>query len=169
MNVGFWWGACCFALLCWAKLSQFSCVTCEPGLYWTEPNSSINIVLLLFNRQDNSISLVKACWNELFTLGLAQCSQVMNVATILTAFVNHLHNSLQQGKIHCYKSQNLYGWEHWLALLLIDRYWNKCIFLYSFCAFPFTCGNSSSLQGAFTPQSTLSQRVNRYTLTNSHN
>uniref|UniRef100_A0ACB8FNW6 Nuclear receptor sub 2 group C member 1 n=2 Tax=Sphaerodactylus townsendi TaxID=933632 RepID=A0ACB8FNW6_9SAUR len=49
--------------------------------------------------QDNSISLVKACWNELFTLGLAQCSQVMNVATILTAFVNHLHSSLQQDKL----------------------------------------------------------------------
>ncbi|XP_015668247.1 nuclear receptor subfamily 2 group C member 1 [Protobothrops mucrosquamatus] len=49
--------------------------------------------------QDNSISLVKACWNELFTLGLAQCSQIMNVATILTAFVNHLHNSLQQDKL----------------------------------------------------------------------
>ncbi|XP_070611947.1 nuclear receptor subfamily 2 group C member 1 isoform X2 [Erythrolamprus reginae] len=61
--------------------------------------------------QDNSISLVKACWNELFTLGLAQCSQVMNVATILTAFVNHLHNSLQQadrGKLvmeHIFKLQ----------------------------------------------------------------
>lgn len=55
---------------------------------------------VLFNRQDNSISLVKACWNELFTLGLAQCSQVMNVATILTAFVNHLHGSLQQGKMY---------------------------------------------------------------------
>ncbi|NWU96251.1 NR2C1 protein, partial [Upupa epops] len=49
--------------------------------------------------QDNSIALVKACWNELFTLGLAQCSQVMNVATILTAFVNHLHGSLQQDKL----------------------------------------------------------------------
>ncbi|XP_061207242.1 nuclear receptor subfamily 2 group C member 1 isoform X2 [Neopsephotus bourkii] len=49
--------------------------------------------------QDNSISLVKACWNELFTLGLAQCSQVMNVATILGAFVNHLHGSLQQDKL----------------------------------------------------------------------
>ncbi|PKU47262.1 nuclear receptor subfamily 2 group c member 1 isoform x1 [Limosa lapponica baueri] len=49
--------------------------------------------------QDNSISLVKACWNELFTLGLAQCSQVMNVATILTAFVNHLQGSLQQDKL----------------------------------------------------------------------
>uniref|UniRef100_A0A493TEB5 Nuclear receptor subfamily 2 group C member 1 n=1 Tax=Anas platyrhynchos platyrhynchos TaxID=8840 RepID=A0A493TEB5_ANAPP len=49
--------------------------------------------------QDNSILLVKACWNELFTLGLAQCSQVMNVATMLTAFVNHLHSSLQQDKL----------------------------------------------------------------------
>uniref|UniRef100_A0A2K5LI34 Nuclear receptor subfamily 2 group C member 1 n=1 Tax=Cercocebus atys TaxID=9531 RepID=A0A2K5LI34_CERAT len=50
--------------------------------------------------QENSISLVKAYWNELFTLGLAQCWQVMNVATILATFVNCLHNSLQQGKKH---------------------------------------------------------------------
>ncbi|XP_051856804.1 nuclear receptor subfamily 2 group C member 1 isoform X2 [Antechinus flavipes] len=49
--------------------------------------------------QENSISLVKAYWNELFTLGLAQCSQVMNVAMILAAFVNRLHNSLQQDKL----------------------------------------------------------------------
>ncbi|XP_063303165.1 nuclear receptor subfamily 2 group C member 1 [Pelobates fuscus] len=49
--------------------------------------------------QENTISLVKACWNELFSLGLAQCSQVMNVATILTAFVNHLHTSMQQDKL----------------------------------------------------------------------
>ncbi|XP_053321553.1 nuclear receptor subfamily 2 group C member 1 [Spea bombifrons] len=49
--------------------------------------------------QENSINLVKACWNELFTLGLAQCSQVMNVATILTAFVNHLHTSMQHDKL----------------------------------------------------------------------
>lgn len=49
-------------------------------------------------RPENSISLVKAYWNELFTLGLAQCWQVMNVATILATFVNCLHGSLQQGK-----------------------------------------------------------------------
>ncbi|XP_016778124.3 nuclear receptor subfamily 2 group C member 1 isoform X4 [Pan troglodytes] len=51
------------------------------------------------SRQENSISLVKAYWNELFTLGLAQCWQVMNVATILATFVNCLHNSLQQDKM----------------------------------------------------------------------
>lgn len=64
----------------------------------TSTHFRLHEFMLRFNRQDNSISLVKACWNELFTLGLAQCSQIMNVATILTAFVNHLHSSLQQGK-----------------------------------------------------------------------
>ncbi|KAF6120671.1 nuclear receptor subfamily 2 group C member 1 [Phyllostomus discolor] len=49
--------------------------------------------------QENSISLVKAYWNELFTLGLAQCWQVMNVAAILATFVNCLHSSLQQDKM----------------------------------------------------------------------
>nr|DBA31064.1 TPA: hypothetical protein GDO54_006974 [Pyxicephalus adspersus] len=49
--------------------------------------------------QEVSTSLVKACWSELFSLGLAQCTQVMNVATILTAFVNHLHGSLQHDKL----------------------------------------------------------------------
>ncbi|MBN3271810.1 NR2C1 protein, partial [Polyodon spathula] len=49
--------------------------------------------------QDNEITLVKACWNELFALGLAQCSHVMNVGTILTAIINHLQSSLQQDKL----------------------------------------------------------------------
>ncbi|XP_068132898.1 nuclear receptor subfamily 2 group C member 1 [Hyperolius riggenbachi] len=49
--------------------------------------------------QEVSTTLVKACWNELFSLGLAQCSQVMNVATILTAFVNHLQSSMQHDKL----------------------------------------------------------------------
>ncbi|XP_042195467.1 nuclear receptor subfamily 2 group C member 2 isoform X4 [Callorhinchus milii] len=46
--------------------------------------------------QDCNTSLVRACWNELFTLALAQCAQVMNLSTILTAIVNHLQTSLQQ-------------------------------------------------------------------------
>uniref|UniRef100_A0A8C9W0W8 Nuclear receptor subfamily 2, group C, member 1 n=1 Tax=Scleropages formosus TaxID=113540 RepID=A0A8C9W0W8_SCLFO len=48
--------------------------------------------------QESNISLMKACWNELFALGLAQCSHVMNVATILAAIINHLQNSLQEGR-----------------------------------------------------------------------
>ncbi|XP_067090314.1 nuclear receptor subfamily 2 group C member 1 [Osmerus mordax] len=49
--------------------------------------------------QDNDINLMKACWNELFALGLAQCSNVMNVATILAAIINHLQTSLQEEKL----------------------------------------------------------------------
>lgn len=40
---------------------------------------------------------MKACWNELFALGLAQCSNVMNVGTILSAIITHLQTSLQEG------------------------------------------------------------------------
>ncbi|XP_073501090.1 nuclear receptor subfamily 2 group C member 2 isoform X2 [Phyllobates terribilis] len=49
--------------------------------------------------QDCNTSLVRACWNELFTLGLAQCSQVMSLSTILAAIVNHLQNSVQEGAL----------------------------------------------------------------------
>ncbi|KAM8890990.1 nuclear receptor subfamily 2 group C member 1 isoform 2-T5 [Spinachia spinachia] len=49
--------------------------------------------------QDNDINLMKACWNELFALGLAQCSNVMNVGTILSAIINHLQTSLQEDKL----------------------------------------------------------------------
>uniref|UniRef100_A0A8C6MF56 Nuclear receptor subfamily 2, group C, member 1 n=2 Tax=Nothobranchius furzeri TaxID=105023 RepID=A0A8C6MF56_NOTFU len=49
--------------------------------------------------QDNDINLMKACWNELFALGLAQCSSVMNVNTILSAIINHLQTSLQEEKL----------------------------------------------------------------------
>ncbi|XP_069499523.1 nuclear receptor subfamily 2 group C member 2 isoform X3 [Ambystoma mexicanum] len=47
--------------------------------------------------QDCNTSLVRACWNELFSLGLAQCSQVMSLSTILAAIINHLQNNIQDG------------------------------------------------------------------------
>ncbi|XP_078517830.1 nuclear receptor subfamily 2 group C member 2 [Lissotriton helveticus] len=49
--------------------------------------------------QDCNTSLVRACWNELFSLGLAQCSQVMSLSTILAAIVNHLQNSMHEDKL----------------------------------------------------------------------
>ena len=48
--------------------------------------------------QDMNTSLVRACWNELFTLGMAQCAHVMNLSTILAAIINHLQGSIQDGK-----------------------------------------------------------------------
>ncbi|XP_069499522.1 nuclear receptor subfamily 2 group C member 2 isoform X2 [Ambystoma mexicanum] len=49
--------------------------------------------------QDCNTSLVRACWNELFSLGLAQCSQVMSLSTILAAIINHLQNNIQDDKL----------------------------------------------------------------------
>ncbi|KAF7661692.1 hypothetical protein LDENG_00255910 [Lucifuga dentata] len=49
--------------------------------------------------EDNDINLMKACWNELFALGLAQCSNIMNVGTILSAIISHLQTSLQEEKL----------------------------------------------------------------------
>lgn len=45
------------------------------------------------------VTLVRGCWSELFTLGLAQCSQVMSLATILSAIISHLQTSVQQEKL----------------------------------------------------------------------
>uniref|UniRef100_A0A3Q3XLH7 Uncharacterized protein n=1 Tax=Mola mola TaxID=94237 RepID=A0A3Q3XLH7_MOLML len=49
--------------------------------------------------QEANTSLVRACWNELFTLGLAQCAHVMNLSTILTAIINHLQSNIQDDKL----------------------------------------------------------------------
>lgn len=49
--------------------------------------------------QEANTSLVRACWNELFTLGLAQCAHVMNLSTILTAIINHLQSNVQDDKL----------------------------------------------------------------------
>ncbi|KAM7411651.1 hypothetical protein PAMA_021573 [Pampus argenteus] len=49
--------------------------------------------------QEANTSMVRACWNELFTLGLAQCAHVMNLSTILTAIINHLQSSIQDDKL----------------------------------------------------------------------
>lgn len=54
----------------------------------------------VFLSQEANTSLVRACWNELFTLGLAQCAQVMNLSTILTAIINHLQSSIEDGMDH---------------------------------------------------------------------
>uniref|UniRef100_A0A4W5LHN0 Nuclear receptor subfamily 2, group C, member 2 n=1 Tax=Hucho hucho TaxID=62062 RepID=A0A4W5LHN0_9TELE len=49
--------------------------------------------------QESNTSLVRACWNELFTLGLAQCAPIMSLSTILEAIINHLQNSIQDDKV----------------------------------------------------------------------
>ncbi|XP_031438350.1 nuclear receptor subfamily 2 group C member 1 [Clupea harengus] len=48
---------------------------------------------------ENGIMLMKACWNELFALGLAQCSDVMDVSSVLTTIVQHLETNLSEEKL----------------------------------------------------------------------
>ncbi|XP_051509766.1 nuclear receptor subfamily 2 group C member 2 isoform X2 [Myxocyprinus asiaticus] len=49
--------------------------------------------------QECNTALVRACWNELFTLGLAQCAHIMSLSTILAAIINHLQSSIQDDKL----------------------------------------------------------------------
>uniref|UniRef100_A0A3B4B6L0 Uncharacterized protein n=1 Tax=Periophthalmus magnuspinnatus TaxID=409849 RepID=A0A3B4B6L0_9GOBI len=46
----------------------------------------------------SALGLVRACWNELFTLGLAQCAHIMNLSTILSAIINHLQDDKLSGE-----------------------------------------------------------------------
>lgn len=45
------------------------------------------------------VTLVRGCWAEIFTLGMAQCSGVMSLNTILTAIVSHLTQAAASEKL----------------------------------------------------------------------
>ncbi|CAL4087456.1 unnamed protein product [Meganyctiphanes norvegica] len=45
------------------------------------------------------VTLVRGCWAEIFTLGMAQCSRVMSLTTILTAIVSHLTQAAASEKL----------------------------------------------------------------------
>lgn len=42
---------------------------------------------------------MRGCWAELFALGLAQCSEILSLPTILSSIINHLQASVIQEKI----------------------------------------------------------------------
>ncbi|TRY70786.1 hypothetical protein TCAL_02845 [Tigriopus californicus] len=48
---------------------------------------------------DSQVGLVRNTWSDLFILGLAQCSEAMNLQNILTAIVRHLQSSVAQEKL----------------------------------------------------------------------
>ncbi|XP_074644642.1 orphan steroid hormone receptor 2-like [Tubulanus polymorphus] len=64
------------------------------SLHWSRALPAFQIL-----KQTTQIELVKACWCELFVLGLCQCSQVMSLTTILSAVINHLQSAVSQGKL----------------------------------------------------------------------
>lgn len=63
------------------------------SMHWARAISAFHLL-----SQDTQTTVVRLCWSELFALGLAQCSQTMNLPTILAAIVNHLQTTIQQGE-----------------------------------------------------------------------
>ncbi|XP_066963616.1 orphan steroid hormone receptor 2-like isoform X4 [Macrobrachium rosenbergii] len=49
--------------------------------------------------QETQVTLVRGCWSELFTLGMAQCNHIMSLDTILTAIVSHLTQAAATEKL----------------------------------------------------------------------
>ncbi|XP_068082275.1 orphan steroid hormone receptor 2 isoform X2 [Anabrus simplex] len=48
---------------------------------------------------DTHVTLLRGCWVELFTLGLAQCSEILSLSSILSSIINHLQTSVAQESI----------------------------------------------------------------------
>lgn len=93
-----------FLSMHWARsISAFSALgyehlwRAEVFLLQSKTSASCLICVSASPSQEANTSLVRACWNELFTLGLAQCAHVMNLSTILSAIINHLQSSIQDG------------------------------------------------------------------------
>ncbi|GLG93633.1 Ecdysone-induced protein 75B, isoforms C/D [Gryllus bimaculatus] len=58
---------------------------------------------------DTHVALVRGCWAELFTLGLAQCAEILSLSSILSSIINHLQTSMAQENIsHRQVKQNLH-------------------------------------------------------------
>uniref|UniRef100_A0A1B6BYX3 Nuclear receptor subfamily 2 group C member 1 n=1 Tax=Clastoptera arizonana TaxID=38151 RepID=A0A1B6BYX3_9HEMI len=74
---------------------------------------------------DTQVALVKGCWVELFTLGLAQCSQSLALPTILTSIINHLHNSVAQEKISAHRVKQVT--DH---ICILQDYMNSMAYLH---------------------------------------
>lgn len=74
---------------------------CESGsrLLFLSIHWARNIPAFQYLSGDVQISLLKKCWAELFTLGLAQCSQSLSLPTILSALISHLHTLIAQDKM----------------------------------------------------------------------
>ncbi|GAB6021136.1 Nuclear receptor sub 2 group C member 2 [Chamberlinius hualienensis] len=71
---------------------------------------------------DVQCSLLRGAWCELFALGLAQCSQVMNLASILSAIVANLQNGIQQEKCTLTRlrqvTEHIYKLQDYVSIML---------------------------------------------------
>ncbi|XP_069694352.1 orphan steroid hormone receptor 2 isoform X2 [Periplaneta americana] len=90
---------------------------------------------------DTHVVLVRGCWAELFALGLAQCSEILSLPTILSSIINHLQASVVQEKISALHIKQvtdhickLQEYVHGMARLQVDEHeyaYLKAITLFS--------------------------------------
>ncbi|KAJ8986299.1 hypothetical protein NQ317_010011 [Molorchus minor] len=78
---------------------------CESGsrLLFLSIHWAKNIPAFQYLSSETQVALLRGCWSELFTLGLAQCSQLLSLSTILSALISHLHASIAQDKMSASK------------------------------------------------------------------
>ncbi|XP_028128879.1 nuclear receptor subfamily 2 group C member 1-A isoform X1 [Diabrotica virgifera virgifera] len=78
---------------------------CESGsrLLFLSIHWAKNIPAFQYLSSETQIALLKNCWAELFTLGLAQTSQSLSLPTILSALISHLHASIARDKMSAVK------------------------------------------------------------------
>ncbi|KAG5896701.1 hypothetical protein JTB14_002545 [Gonioctena quinquepunctata] len=78
---------------------------CESGsrLLFLSVHWAKNIPAFQYLSSETQILLLRNCWSELFTLGLAQCSQSLSLSTILSALISHLHALIAQDKMSANK------------------------------------------------------------------
>lgn len=58
-------------------------------------------------RSEIQTSLVRSCWGQLFTLGLAQCAYTLSLPSILTWIINHLQANIAQEKMTANKIKSV--------------------------------------------------------------
>nr|CAB3264435.1 TR2/4 Nuclear receptor [Phallusia mammillata] len=58
-------------------------------------------------RSECHTTLLKDCWHELFTLGLAQCARSMNLNQVLATVLKHMRTNFQQGNISATRVQRV--------------------------------------------------------------
>lgn len=63
------------------------------SMHWTRSISAFQVL-----SQDVQTALVRSCWSGLFTLGLAQCAEIMSLSTMLMAILNHLQSTVDNDK-----------------------------------------------------------------------
>uniref|UniRef100_A0A0A9XUW3 Nuclear receptor subfamily 2 group C member 2 n=1 Tax=Lygus hesperus TaxID=30085 RepID=A0A0A9XUW3_LYGHE len=102
-------------------------IECASRLLFLSVHWARNIPAFQMFSVQNQISIMQGCWNELFLLGLAQCSKTLSFPNIIYSMISHLQKSVAEEKISVSKAKavtthifSLRDYCQSLALLNVD-------------------------------------------------